>query len=76
MSERITGTVKFFKRDKGFGFIERDDGESDVFVHYSAIAGDGFRNLDEGDKVEFEIQPSDRGPRAANLKRSVVSSEL
>jgi CspA family cold shock protein len=55
MSKRITGTVKWFNGAKGFGFIERDGGE-DVFVHFSAIRGDGFRNLEEGQRVEFDVE--------------------
>jgi CspA family cold shock protein len=62
-----TGTVKWFNRTKGFGFIEREDGE-DVFVHYSAIEGDGFKKLDQGDKVEFEITEGPKGAQAANVK--------
>ena len=52
---RTTGTVKWFNDEKGFGFISRDDGEKDVFCHYTAIKGDGFRSLGEGDKVEFDV---------------------
>jgi CspA family cold shock protein len=66
MSERITGTVKWFNGSKGFGFIEREDGD-DVFCHYSAISGEGFRNLDEGDKVEFSVEDNPRGPQAVNV---------
>ena len=62
-----TGTVKWFNSGKGFGFIETD-GSEDVFVHYSGIAGAGHRNLDEGDEVEFDIVPGDKGPRAENVK--------
>jgi CspA family cold shock protein len=62
-----TGTVKWFNRTKGFGFIERENGE-DVFVHYSAIEGDGFKKLDQGDKVEFEITEGPKGAQAANVK--------
>lgn len=66
MSERITGTVKWFSRSKGYGFIAREDGE-DVFVHYSSIAEEGFRNLDEGQQVEFSIEDSPKGPQATNV---------
>lgn len=60
------GTVKWFNAEKGFGFIEVE-GENDVFVHFSAILGEGFKNLEEGQKVEFEIVNGDRGPQAANV---------
>ena len=66
MSERTTGTVKWFNGSKGFGFISREDGD-DVFVHYSAIQGDGFRNLDEGQRVEFDVESSPKGPQAVNV---------
>ena len=68
MSERVTGTVKWFSRQKGYGFIEREGGD-DVFVHFSAIQGDGFRNLEEGDRVEFTIESSEKGPQAADVVR-------
>jgi len=68
MSERVTGTVKWFNGSKGYGFIARDGGE-DVFVHYSAIEGDGFRNLDEGDQVEFAIEQGQKGPSAVAVRR-------
>ena len=61
------GKVKWFNDDKGFGFIEQEDGE-DVFVHYSGIAGEGYRSLAEGSEVEYEIQASDKGPRAENVR--------
>jgi len=60
--------VKWFSRQKGYGFIEREGGD-DVFVHFSAIQGDGFRNLEEGDRVEFTIESSDKGPQAADVMR-------
>lgn len=66
MSERITGTVKWFNTSKGFGFITREDGP-DVFVHYSAIQTEGFRNLAEGDRVEFTVEQSSKGPQASNV---------
>ncbi|MGH2954102.1 MAG: cold-shock protein [Solirubrobacterales bacterium] len=62
------GTVKWFNPDKGFGFITPDDGGKDLFVHQSAIQGEGFRSLSEGDKVSFETEESDKGPRAANVQ--------
>jgi len=68
MSERITGTVKWFNGSKGYGFIAREGGE-DVFVHYSAIQGEGFRNLEENDQVEFEVQMGPKGAQAADVVR-------
>ncbi|WP_027964842.1 cold shock domain-containing protein [Halalkalibacillus halophilus] len=62
----MTGTVKWFNSEKGFGFIERPDGD-DVFVHFSAIQAEGFKTLEEGQSVEFEIVEGDRGPQAANV---------
>ncbi|MBN2029694.1 cold-shock protein [bacterium] len=62
------GTVKWFNRTKGFGFIEREEGD-DVFVHFSAIQGEGFKVLDEGDSVEFEVIEGEKGPQAANVKK-------
>ncbi len=66
MSERIQGTVKWFNGTKGYGFIEREDGP-DVFVHYSAIQGDGYRNLVEGQQVEFAVEQGAKGPQASNV---------
>jgi CspA family cold shock protein len=60
------GTVKWFNGSKGYGFIERDGGE-DVFVHYSAIIGDGFKNLDEGQRVEFSVVQGQKGPQAQDV---------
>ncbi|RKQ35288.1 cold-shock protein [Kocuria tytonis] len=62
-----TGTVKWFNADKGFGFIAPEDGSDDVFAHFSGINSNGFRSLDEGDKVEFEVQQGDRGLQATNI---------
>ncbi|WP_088104269.1 cold-shock protein CspD [Halalkalibacter urbisdiaboli] len=62
----MQGKVKWFNAEKGFGFIEREDGD-DVFVHFSAINADGFKSLDEGQEVEFEIVEGARGPQAANV---------
>jgi len=63
-----TGTVKWFNDDKGFGFITPDDGSKDLFVHQSAIVGDGFRSLSEGAKVSFDTEAGDKGPRAVNVQ--------
>ena len=70
MAERIQGTVKWFNGDKGYGFIAREGGD-DVFVHFSAIQGEGFRNLSEGQKVEFMVEKGPKGPQATNV--SLVS---
>ena len=66
MSDREQGVVKWFNGSKGYGFIERESGE-DVFVHYSAINGDGFRNLDEGQRVEFTVTQGAKGPQAEDV---------
>ncbi len=63
------GTVKWFNAEKGFGFISREDG-SDVFVHFSAIQGDGFKTLEEGQAVTFDVEDSDRGPQAVNVEKT------
>jgi cold shock protein len=68
MENRINGVVKWFNAAKGYGFIARDGGK-DVFVHYSAIAMDGYRSLNEGDKVEFTIVEGSKGPQAENVQK-------
>ncbi len=65
---RETGVVKWFSRLKGYGFINPDQGGKEVFVHYSAIRGDGYRNLFEGDKVEYELIDRGKGPQAQNVE--------
>jgi CspA family cold shock protein len=64
------GTVKWFSHDKGYGFITPDDGGDDVFVHFSAIAGSGFRNLEEGEKVTYEVSQGQKGPQAQNVSKA------
>lgn len=66
----MTGTVKWFNSEKGYGFITDEEGQ-DIFVHYSVINSEGFKTLNEGDKVQFEINDSDRGPQAANVEKIV-----
>ena len=66
MSDRVTGTVKWFNDDKGFGFIEREGGE-DVFVHFSSIRGDGFKSLSDGQQVEFTLGEGQKGPQALDV---------
>jgi CspA family cold shock protein len=63
-----TGTVKWFSAEKGFGFITPEDGTADVFVHFSAITGEGYRNLEENQKVEFEVSQGPKGPQAGNVR--------
>jgi len=68
MSERLTGVVKWFNSQKGYGFIEREGGP-DVFVHYSAVVGAGWRNLEEGERVEFAITDGPKGPQASEVTK-------
>ena len=66
MTEKINGTVKWFNGEKGFGFIEREEGK-DVFVHHTAIVGEGYRNLEEGQLVEFSVTEGPKGPQAQDV---------
>jgi CspA family cold shock protein len=65
----MQGKVKWFNAEKGFGFIEKNDGTGDVFVHFSAIQSEGFKSLEEGQDVEFDVVEGNRGPQAANVVR-------
>ncbi|MBL4816054.1 cold-shock protein [Shewanella sp.] len=67
MSDSNTGTVKWFNEDKGFGFLTQDNGGADVFVHFRAIASEGFKTLDEGQKVSFEVEQGPKGLQASNV---------
>lgn len=67
----MQGRVKWFSAEKGYGFIEREDGAGDVFVHFTAIQSEGFRTLNEGDQVEFDIVQGPKGAQAANVSRAV-----
>jgi CspA family cold shock protein len=66
----VKGKVKWFNDAKGYGFIAKDDGSGDVFVHFSAVKGEGFKSLAEGDAVEFEVVDSEKGPKAANVMKA------
>ncbi len=70
MSDRITGTVKWFNSEKGYGFITPDNGTPDVFVHFSAITMPGYKSLDEGTKVEFEVVEGPKGKQASSVTRA------
>ncbi|PJC86565.1 cold-shock protein [Vibrio sp. HA2012] len=67
MSTKTTGSVKWFNESKGFGFISQDNGGADVFVHFRAIASDGFKTLAEGQKVSFNVEQGQKGPQASNV---------
>lgn len=67
MAEEVTGVVKWFSNQKGYGFITRENGGKDVFVHHTAIAGDGYKTLAEGQKVKFQIAHSEKGDQASNV---------
>ena len=67
MAERVEGTVKWFSNEKGYGFIAQPNGE-DIFVHYSAVSGSGYRSLNEGDRVEFEVTQGQKGKQASDVK--------
>jgi CspA family cold shock protein len=69
MADRKVGVVKWFNGEKGYGFATPDDGSKDVFVHHTAILGEGYKNLNEGDRIEFEVEPSEKGPKAAQVTR-------
>ncbi len=66
----LTGTVKWFNNAKGYGFIVQDNGDKDVFVHHSAIMMEGYRSLSEGERVEYEIEQTPKGPAAVNVRRA------
>ena len=69
MAERITGVIKWFNNEKGYGFATPDDGSKDVFVHYSAIQSDGYRSLNEGERIEFSVEMGDKGPKAVEVTK-------
>jgi CspA family cold shock protein len=69
MADRKTGVVKWFNGQKGYGFVTPDDGSQDVFVHHSAILGEGYKDLDEGDRIEFNVEAGEKGPKAAQVTK-------
>ena len=69
MAERKTGVVKWFNGEKGYGFATPDDGSKDVFVHYTAIQAEGYRNLNEGDRIEFGVENGEKGPKAVQVTK-------
>jgi CspA family cold shock protein len=76
MESKALGTVKWFSRMKGWGFIEPDGGDRDVFVHYENISGDGFRNLEKGERVRFLVEETPKGPKAIDVSSVEVASVL
>ena len=66
---KLRGTVKWFNNQKGYGFIKRDDNQPDIFVHFSSVKAEGYKSLVEGEAVEFDIEESDKGPRAKNVTK-------
>ena len=75
MSERVTGTVKWFNDAKGFGFLALDGGGNDVFVHYSAVTGSGFKSLVEGQRVEFSVEQGPKGMTAVDVRKIGAAAE-
>ena len=69
MSERVTGKVKWFNEDKGYGFIAREDGGEDVFLHFSELQQDGFKTVEDDAEVEFEVEMGPKGPKAVNVEK-------
>ena len=76
MENEIFGTVKWFSRMKGWGFIEPDGGDRDVFVHYESIVGEGFRNLETGERVRFRIEDTPKGPKAVEVSAVEVEASV
>jgi CspA family cold shock protein len=69
MADRKSGIVKWFNGEKGYGFATPDDGSKDVFVHHTAILGEGYKNLNEGDRIEFSVEAGEKGPKAAQVAK-------